>query len=196
MGEDQPDNMGSNEGADLWGADFGAGNSNLEGNNEFAETNGGYAPDSAHDEFNANQLASENVVNKPKMGYAFEAPLNEEEKSRLAEIELEQQERMRGLQRKEEDEMAEKRAWQQKAREDLEDWYADRERDRVAKSKQNKEEEWAYLRTRDEHKNSKNPWEKIIDNVEINPTKYLGAKDVTRMRQAMLARKGDLKKNN
>ena len=62
-----------------------------------------------------------------------------------------------------------------------------------SKSKQNKEEEWAYLQTREEHKKSKNPWEKIVDNVEINPNKYLGDRDVSRMRQAMQARKGDLK---
>ena len=64
-----------------------------------------------------------------------------------------------------------------------------------AKRKQNKEEEWAFLQTREEHKKSKNPWEKIIDNVEIDHKKYLGVKDVSRMRQAMIARRQDLKKN-
>lgn len=63
-----------------------------------------------------------------------------------------------------------------------------------AKRKQNKDEEWAFLRSRDEHKKSKNPWEKIIDNVEIDARRYIGNKDVSRMRQAMIARKQDLKK--
>lgn len=82
---------------------------------------------------------------------------------------------------------------QDKAREELRDWYEDKERERISKSKQNKDEEWAFLKTREEHKKSKNPWEKIIDNVEINQTKYMGTKDVTRMRQAMLARKNDIR---
>jgi|AntRauMFilla1563_2_1112583.scaffolds.fasta_scaffold375880_2 hypothetical protein len=63
-----------------------------------------------------------------------------------------------------------------------------------SKRKQNKEEEWAFYKTREEHKSSQNPWEKIIDNVEIDPRKFEGKKDVTRMRQAMMARKQDLKK--
>jgi len=67
-------------------------------------------------------------------------------------------------------------------------------KDVEARRKNNKEEEWAFIKTREEHKKSKNPWEHIIDNVEIDARKYLGHKDVNRMRQAMVARKNDLKK--
>lgn len=67
-------------------------------------------------------------------------------------------------------------------------------RDIHARRKNNKDEEYEFLKTREEHRNSKNPWEKIIDNVEIDPRKYLGLKDVTRMRSAMQSRKADLKK--
>jgi hypothetical protein len=45
---------------------------------------------------------------------------------------------------------------------------------------------------REEHKHSKNPWEKIIDNCEMNKSKYSGSKDVTRLRTSMLSRKGDV----
>ena len=48
------------------------------------------------------------------------------------------------------------------------------------------------MQLREEHKASKNPWEKIIDNCEMSKTKYSGNADVTRLRQAMLARKGDI----
>ena len=92
-----------------------------------------------------------------------------------------------------EEEYKQKTATQLEARNELDNWYNQKTAERQAKSKQNKEEEWAYLQTREEHKKSKNPWEKIVDNVEINPNKYLGNKDISRMRQAMLARKGDLK---
>ena len=39
----------------------------------------------------------------------------------------------------------------------------------------------------EEHKKSKNPWEKIIEHCEMNKSKYSGSQDVTRLRQAMLA---------
>lgn len=66
-------------------------------------------------------------------------------------------------------------------------------RETETRRKQNKEEEWAYLRTREEHKKSKNIWEHIIDNVEIDPRKFTGEKDISIMRQSMLARKHDMK---
>lgn len=181
-----------NEGGnDFWGGDFGGGNSNIEqapadgGNDAFG--------DIPNDNLEADAQNQVQVVNKPKVGHAFEAPLSEEEELRIQQIEEEQMLRQRNLQQKEEEEYKEKKAKQTAAREELDNWYQQKNTERQARSKQNKEEEWAYLQTRDEHKKSKNPWEKIVDNVEINPNKYLGSKDVTRMRQAMLARKGDLK---
>ena len=183
-------NEGGNE---IWDGDFGGGNSNIEqpADNENPENKLGEV-------FDANQAApdefqQEKVVSKPKVGHAFEAPLSEEEELRVQQIEMEQQERQRSLQQKEEEEYKQKKATQLEARNELDNWYNQKTAERQAKSKQNKEEEWAYLQTREEHKKSKNPWEKIVDNVEINPNKYLGNKDISRMRQAMLARKGDLK---
>ena len=41
---------------------------------------------------------------------------------------------------------------------------------------------------------AKNPWQKVIDNVEVDSGKYIGDKDVSRMRQAMISRKSDLMK--
>ena len=43
-------------------------------------------------------------------------------------------------------------------------------------------------------KTSTNPWERVIQNVEINSSQYVGSCDVSRMRQAMIARKNDLTK--
>lgn len=45
-------------------------------------------------------------------------------------------------------------------------------------------------------KQTTNPWERIMSNVEINSSQYVGSWDVTRMRQAMIARKNDLTKGN
>ncbi len=43
-------------------------------------------------------------------------------------------------------------------------------------------------------KETTNPWERVISNVEINSSNYVGGADVTRIRQAMLARKSDITK--
>ena len=43
-------------------------------------------------------------------------------------------------------------------------------------------------------KDAGNPWERVIDNCEMNATQYVGTKDVTRMRQAMIGRKADITK--
>jgi hypothetical protein len=41
-----------------------------------------------------------------------------------------------------------------------------------------------------------NPWERVAFNVELNSSQYVGQADVTRMRQALIARKNDLTKSN
>jgi len=43
--------------------------------------------------------------------------------------------------------------------------------------------------------NYKNPWDKVIANVEIKEADYKGNKDVSRFRQALLNKKGDLSDN-
>lgn len=37
----------------------------------------------------------------------------------------------------------------------------------------------------------KNPWEKVVENIEIKESDYKGTKDVSRMRAVILNRKGD-----
>lgn len=181
------DGIQESNGGDFWNQDFGGNNNN----SNFNE------PNIQDDHYGGGMGGGYQVMevkqNKPKIGQAFDAPLTPEEEARIAEIENDQRARMHRLQDKEANEIVEKRDKQDKAREELKEWYEDKERERLAKSKQNKEEEWAFMKTRDEHKHSKNPWEKIIDNVEINQNKYLGTRDVTRMRQAMIARKADIK---
>jgi len=44
-------------------------------------------------------------------------------------------------------------------------------------------------------KETTNPWERIMSNVEINSSQYVGQGDVSRMRQAMIARKNDITKS-
>lgn len=43
-------------------------------------------------------------------------------------------------------------------------------------------------------KQTTNQWERVVSNVEINQANYVGSADVSRMRQAMVARKNDITK--
>lgn len=43
-------------------------------------------------------------------------------------------------------------------------------------------------------RNGPNPWERVIANCEMNSSAYVGEADVSRMRQAMIARKADITK--
>lgn len=56
----------------------------------------------------------------------------------------------------------------------------------------NKEAEIDYHQEQKRLKETTNQWERIISNVEINGSNYVGQGDVTRMRQAMVARKSDI----
>ena len=56
----------------------------------------------------------------------------------------------------------------------------------------NIDNETDYLSTRDLIKDGKkNPWEKVVENIEIKESDYKGTKDVSRMRTVILNRKGD-----
>jgi hypothetical protein len=141
---------------------------------------------SNHDEFDSKQVSKGDRVD-----------MIEEDAAELAQIEAakrDQDERLRKARERADKELIAKRALKQKGQDELNKFYAEKAKDIASKRKQNKEEEWALLKAREEHKKSKNPWEKIVDNVEIDARKYLGKKDVSRMRQAMIARKQDMRK--
>lgn len=53
-----------------------------------------------------------------------------------------------------------------------------------------------YYEEKKRLKETMNPWERIVSNVEISQTNYVGACDVTRMRQAMISRKNDITKGS
>jgi hypothetical protein len=41
-----------------------------------------------------------------------------------------------------------------------------------------------------------NPWEKVIDHIDIKESNYKGTKDVSRMREMIIQRKNDYSKKN
>lgn len=86
------------------------------------------------------------------------------------------------------DEQQQKQIIKQKARAELEEWKAkmlsqNAQRLDSQKELSGKEKEDLYR---------KNPWQKVVDNVELDSGKYIGDKDVSRMRQVMISRKSDM----
>lgn len=55
----------------------------------------------------------------------------------------------------------------------------------------NKNNEADFLQNRQLTKEGKNPWERVVENIEVKETDYKGTKDVSRMRNVILGRKGD-----
>ena len=45
-----------------------------------------------------------------------------------------------------------------------------------------------------ESQSGNNPWVRVIENCEMNADKYVGTKDVSRMRSTMISRKADITK--
>ena len=60
--------------------------------------------------------------------------------------------------------------------------------------KLNEDSEKEFYVHRDEKRKGPNPWERVIENCEMNSSQYVGGADVSRMRQALLARKNDVTK--
>lgn len=81
-----------------------------------------------------------------------------------------------------------------KAREELEKWKEERQRQTEMRKKINLENEAEFYETKKAKREGPNPWERVVENCEMNSAQYVGGADVTRMRQAMLSRKADLTK--
>ena len=69
-----------------------------------------------------------------------------------------------------------------------------RDNEASGRTKVNLQEAEDYKNSVQRAKDAGNPWERVIDNCEMNGSQYVGTKDVTRMRQAMIGRKADITK--
>ncbi len=76
----------------------------------------------------------------------------------------------------------------------LKEWEEQKLREMELIRKVNQQETEAKNQRILDQMNGSNPWDRVVENVEINANLYVGGKDVTRMRQAMLARRADITK--
>lgn len=118
--------------------------------------------------------------------------LTPEEREQIAVVTAEQEGRMRSLLEKQDEEMRKKKEKTQMAKEEMQKWDDKRKKELASRRKLNEEDEWSFNQRREELKSSANQWEKVIQHVEIKSQAYPGQAEVSRMRAAMLARKGDI----
>ena len=106
----------------------------------------------------------------------------------------ENEERKRSLFEKQDHEEESKRDRKAKGREELVKWAGERKKQVDLRKKTNVEGEKAYHEQVKDQRNGPNPWERVVSNCEMNSSQYVGGADVSRMRQAMIARKADITK--
>ena len=134
------------------------------------------------------------AMGAPAMAGPKHDDLTEEEIAIIGRVEQEQQERKRKLFEKMQQEEQEKNARKVAGQQALDEWKKKREAEVSGRVKVNQQETEDYQNSEQRAKDAGNPWERVIDNCEMNPSQYVGSKDVTRMRQAMIGRKADITK--
>ena len=154
-------------------------------------------------EFNA-EVNSEGADNNfgfqpaQNMGGVSTAPrdddFTEEERSQVEEVEQANEDRKKKLFERQSEEENKKQQKKSEAKSKLDEWQKTRKNQIDQKRKQNKEEEKYFLDDRSEQRKGANPWERVINNCEMNSSQYVGDKDVSRMKNAMLSRKTDITK--
>ncbi len=110
----------------------------------------------------------------------------------MTQAEDDQQERKRNAFLKSEDENQKKQDKKIQGRQALTLWETERKKQIAQRKTTNKQQEEDYNNENKRLKTTTNPWERIVSQVEINQAGYVGQCDVSRIRQAMIARKGDL----
>lgn len=101
----------------------------------------------------------------------------------------ENRQRCEELSSKEDREAEEKRDRQRAGLVKLKEWEEQRKERIKQKREINIEEEKAFKKKQDMVSTQGNTWEKVVQYLDIAPANYKGTKDVTRMRQVILAKK-------
>ena len=76
----------------------------------------------------------------------------------------------------------------------MRDWKDQKTKEKDQRVNTNTTEEQEYKAHVQRQRDGPNPWERVIENCEMNAQHYAGGKDVSRMRQVMISRKADINK--
>ena len=126
------------------------------------------------------------------MAMDWGAQTDPEETKRMEERKAEEDERRRKLNEKIEKELEDKQNRRKEAMEYLQRW-EDQRANNISKKKEfNKTNESEYLKQREEEKAGHiNPWDKVIQNIQLKEGEHKGLRDITRMKAVILQRKND-----
>ena len=116
--------------------------------------------------------------------------LTAEEEAMISAEAARQQEMQKNVYEKQMKEDQLKQERRAEAQKKLQEW-ADERNNSIGHKKQENARNIQDAAELDKAKSSSNPWERVVDNCEMDPNVYAGEHDVTRMRQVMISRKGD-----
>lgn len=143
-------------------------------------------------DFSPNVVIGEGISNNFMGGMEWGHSLDPEEQKRQEDRRAEDDERRRRLNTKIEKELEDKKNKRREALEYLQRWEDQRSNNINKKKEFNKSNEGEYLRQREEEKAGHiNPWDKVIQNIQLKEGEHKGVRDITRMKAVILQRKND-----
>ncbi len=120
------------------------------------------------------------------------SPIDPEEQKRLDARKAEEDERRNKLNDRIRKELEGKQENRRDAAEWLQRWDELRQGNIAKKREFNKANEEEYLKNRELAKEGKtNPWDRVIENIQLKESDHKGQKDITRMKAVILQRKAD-----
>lgn len=141
-----------------------------------------------------NVIMDPSVTGSHYTGFDMEVQeeLDPEEQKRIEDRKKEEEERRKKLNQKISQELEDKQRLRGEAIEYLKRWEDQRAKNISKKKEFNKTNEQEYLKQRDEEKAGNiNPWDKVIQNIQLKEGEHKGTRDISRMKSAILQRKND-----
>ena len=141
---------------------------------------------------NNNPFQSNSQVTQPVFDQVQSQPIDEEEIKRQQDRLNEENERRKKIEEKHSIELSKKNELREKAVEYINDFEEKRRAAIELRKKQNIKNEEDFLTNKKlEKEGKKNSWEIVTDNITLKESEYKGTKDVSRMRNVIVARKND-----
>lgn len=120
------------------------------------------------------------------------SPMDPEEQKRIDARREEEEERRNKINEKIRKELEDKQNTRKDAAEWLQRWEERRQGNIEKKREFNKANEEEFLKNREEaKKGNTNPWDKVIDHIQLKESEHKGIRDISRMKSVILQRKLD-----
>ena len=167
-------------------------NNNIQNNNDFIQNDFNNIEEQGNFQ-NVTENEQKNVFEKNNYIGGFDVQeISEEEKKRMEARELEENERRKKIEEKINLELKLKNEIKEKASAYLLEFEQKRIENKELKKKQNiKDEENTKKEKELIKEGKKNPWEYVVQNIELKDSNYKGSKDITRMKEVIIERKND-----